>query len=133
MTCNVISVPYAPPIGIDLPWMHWRVLVVPRLQTAPVSFAHIVDLLLTKCRLLFAMSQLFNDLFSQHFQVHGIIRRSSSFNTGRIDHIYKDRHTTGVKVRVLHRWLDGGAINMLWFAMILLAIAICNYVFIAMK
>ena len=31
-------------------------------------------------------------------QVHGIVRRSSSFNTGRIDHIYKDRHETGVKL-----------------------------------
>jgi GDPmannose 4,6-dehydratase len=31
-------------------------------------------------------------------QVHGIIRRSSSFNTGRIDHIYKDRHDKGVKL-----------------------------------
>jgi GDPmannose 4,6-dehydratase len=31
-------------------------------------------------------------------QVHGIIRRSSSFNTGRIDHIYRDRHETGVKL-----------------------------------
>eukprot|EP00978_Attheya_sp_CCMP212_P047834 scaffold436684_cov55-Attheya_sp.AAC.2 len=31
-------------------------------------------------------------------QVHGIIRRSSSFNTGRIDHIYRDRHETGVKI-----------------------------------
>ena len=31
-------------------------------------------------------------------KVHGIIRRSSSFNTGRIDHIYKDRHATGVKL-----------------------------------
>jgi GDPmannose 4,6-dehydratase len=30
--------------------------------------------------------------------VHGIIRRSSTFNTGRIDHIYKDRHETGVKL-----------------------------------
>ena len=31
-------------------------------------------------------------------KVHGIIRRSSSFNTGRIDHIYKDRHDKGVKL-----------------------------------
>ena len=31
-------------------------------------------------------------------QVHGIIRRASVFNTGRIDHIYKDRHETGVKL-----------------------------------
>jgi GDPmannose 4,6-dehydratase len=38
---------------------------------------------------------------SRHFgfhQVHGIVRRSSSFNTGRIEHIYKDRHETGVKI-----------------------------------
>jgi len=34
-------------------------------------------------------------------QVHGIIRRASTFNTGRIDHIYKDRHETGVKL-ILH-------------------------------
>lgn len=32
------------------------------------------------------------------FQVHGIVRRSASFNTGRIDHIYRDRHETGVKL-----------------------------------
>ena len=31
-------------------------------------------------------------------QVHGIVRRSSSFNTGRIEHLYKDRHETGVKL-----------------------------------
>lgn len=29
--------------------------------------------------------------------MHGIVRRSSSFNTGRIDHLYRDRHTTGLK------------------------------------
>ena len=27
--------------------------------------------------------------------MHGVIRRSSSFNTGRINHIYHDRHETG--------------------------------------
>eukprot|EP00566_Odontella_aurita_P020552 CAMPEP_0113552990 /NCGR_PEP_ID=MMETSP0015_2-20120614/15365_1 /TAXON_ID=2838 /ORGANISM="Odontella" /LENGTH=366 /DNA_ID=CAMNT_0000454011 /DNA_START=72 /DNA_END=1172 /DNA_ORIENTATION=+ /assembly_acc=CAM_ASM_000160 len=37
-------------------------------------------------------------LLSKEYEVHGIIRRSSSFNTGRIDHIYKDRHETGVKL-----------------------------------
>ena len=31
-------------------------------------------------------------LISKGYQVHGIIRRSSSFNTGRIDHIYQDPH-----------------------------------------
>jgi len=28
-------------------------------------------------------------LFLQGYEVHGIIRRSSSFNTGRIDHLYR--------------------------------------------
>jgi len=37
-------------------------------------------------------------LLSKGYVVHGIIRRSSTFNTGRIDHIYKDRHETGVKL-----------------------------------
>ena len=37
-------------------------------------------------------------LLSKGYEVHGIIRRSSSFNTDRIDHLYKDRHETGVKM-----------------------------------
>jgi GDPmannose 4,6-dehydratase len=32
-------------------------------------------------------------LLSKGYEVHGIIRRSSSFNTARIDHIYSDPHT----------------------------------------
>ena len=31
-------------------------------------------------------------LLKKKYQVHGIIRKSSSFNTGRIDHIYIDPH-----------------------------------------
>ncbi len=31
-------------------------------------------------------------LLSKGYEVHGIIRRASSFNTGRIDHIYQDPH-----------------------------------------
>lgn len=31
-------------------------------------------------------------LLAKGYEVHGIIRRSSSFNTSRIDHIYRDRH-----------------------------------------
>ena len=31
-------------------------------------------------------------LLSKGYQVHGIKRRSSSFNTGRIDHLYEDPH-----------------------------------------
>ena len=31
-------------------------------------------------------------LLSKKYVVHGVIRKSSSFNTGRIDDIYKDPH-----------------------------------------
>src|SRR6201991_2419091 len=31
------------------------------------------------------------------YAVHGVKRRSSSFNTGRVDHLYADPHQTGVK------------------------------------
>jgi len=31
-------------------------------------------------------------LMSKGYQVHGIIRRSSSFNTGRLHHLYEDQH-----------------------------------------
>jgi len=31
-------------------------------------------------------------LLEKGYTVHGIVRRSSSFNTGRIDHMYRDRH-----------------------------------------
>ena len=37
-------------------------------------------------------------LLSKGYEVHGIIRRSSSFNTGRIDHLYKDPHVHGVRL-----------------------------------
>ncbi len=37
-------------------------------------------------------------LLENGYEVHGIIRRSSSFNTGRIDHLYKDPHLDGVKL-----------------------------------
>jgi len=37
-------------------------------------------------------------LLSKGYEVHGIIRRSSSFNTSRIDHIYRDRHETGANL-----------------------------------
>jgi len=40
-------------------------------------------------------------LLSKGYQVHGIIRRSSSFNTSRIDHIYQDPHEE-VRKMVLH-------------------------------
>ena len=37
-------------------------------------------------------------LLEKGYEVHGIIRRSSSFNTERIDHLYQDPHILGVKL-----------------------------------
>jgi len=37
-------------------------------------------------------------LLEKGYEVHGIIRRSSSFNTKRIDHLYKDRHEKEVNL-----------------------------------
>ncbi|MFA7314342.1 MAG: GDP-mannose 4,6-dehydratase [Candidatus Magasanikbacteria bacterium] len=37
-------------------------------------------------------------LLQKGYEVHGIIRRSSSFNTERIDHLYRDRHSKDVKL-----------------------------------
>jgi GDPmannose 4,6-dehydratase len=36
-------------------------------------------------------------LLAKGYEVHGIIRRSSSFNTDRIDHLYRDPHVHGLK------------------------------------
>ncbi len=40
-------------------------------------------------------------LLQKGYEVHGIIRRASSINTSRIDHLYQDRHKRGVKL-LLH-------------------------------
>ena len=37
-------------------------------------------------------------LLEKGYEVHGIVRRSSSFNTDRIDHLYHDPHEQGVKL-----------------------------------
>ncbi|HKY26615.1 MAG TPA: GDP-mannose 4,6-dehydratase [Pyrinomonadaceae bacterium] len=37
-------------------------------------------------------------LLEKDYEVHGIIRRASTFNTGRIDHLYKDPHINGVRL-----------------------------------
>jgi len=37
-------------------------------------------------------------LLEKGYEVHGIIRRASSFNTSRIDHLYKDPHVNGVRL-----------------------------------
>ena len=40
-------------------------------------------------------------LLSKGYEVYGIIRRSSSFNTGRIDHLYLDPHEKGVHLKLV--------------------------------
>jgi len=39
-------------------------------------------------------------LLAKGYEVHGIIRRASSFNTSRIDHLYTDPHVNGVRLHL---------------------------------
>ena len=39
-------------------------------------------------------------LLQNDYEVHGIIRRSSSFNTSRIEHLYKDPHEKNNKLHL---------------------------------
>jgi GDPmannose 4,6-dehydratase len=37
-------------------------------------------------------------LLKKGYEVHGLIRRVSTFNTGRIEHLYQDPHTLGARL-----------------------------------
>src|SRR3989475_4617657 len=51
-------------------------------------------------------------LLSKGYIVYGIIRRSSSFNTGRINHIYEDPHDPNAKMRLVYGDLnDASSLN----------------------
>ena len=39
-------------------------------------------------------------LLGKGYEVHGIVRRASSFNTGRLDHIYQDPHESGPRLQL---------------------------------
>lgn len=53
-------------------------------------------------------------LLKKGYEVHGIIRRSSSFNTARIDHIYQDPHLEGTRLFLHYGDLsDATALNRL--------------------
>ncbi len=39
-------------------------------------------------------------LLAKGYEVHGVIRRASTFNTSRIDHLYRDPHVNGVKLHL---------------------------------
>jgi GDPmannose 4,6-dehydratase len=53
-------------------------------------------------------------LLHKGYEVHGLIRRSSSFNTGRINHIYQDRHASKVRLFLHYGDLnDASSLNMI--------------------
>ncbi len=51
-------------------------------------------------------------LLDKGYEVHGVIRRSSSFNTGRIEHVLQDPHERGAMLKMYYGDLtDGSNIN----------------------
>jgi len=53
-------------------------------------------------------------LLSKGYEVHGVIRRSSTFNTQRIDHLYVDPHESDARLFLHHGDLsDAGALSKL--------------------
>lgn len=48
-------------------------------------------------------------LLSKGYEVHGLMRRSSTFNTSRIDHLYRDPHDTNAKLFLHFGDLSDGA------------------------
>jgi GDPmannose 4,6-dehydratase len=53
-------------------------------------------------------------LLEKGYEVHGIIRRSSSFNTGRIEHLYRDPHEKNVRLFLHYGDLnDASSLNRL--------------------
>ncbi|HEV7747326.1 MAG TPA: GDP-mannose 4,6-dehydratase [Pyrinomonadaceae bacterium] len=51
-------------------------------------------------------------LLDKGYEVHGIIRRASTFNTARIDHLYRDPHVNGVRL-FLHYGDIGDSTNLI--------------------
>ena len=51
-------------------------------------------------------------LIRQHYEVHGLVRRSSSFNTARLNHLYRDVHDPSANL-ILHHGdlLDGSSLR----------------------
>jgi GDPmannose 4,6-dehydratase len=47
-------------------------------------------------------------LLEKGYEVHGVIRRSSSFNTGRIDHLYQDPHAADTRLFLHYADLSDG-------------------------
>ena len=53
-------------------------------------------------------------LMKKNYEVYGLNRRSSSFNTSRIDHIYQDPHEEDVRVKLVYGDLnDASSLNQI--------------------
>jgi GDPmannose 4,6-dehydratase len=51
-------------------------------------------------------------LLKKGYEVYGIVRRSSSFNTGRLDHVYQDPHDPGYRLHLVYGDLnDASSLN----------------------
>ena len=48
-------------------------------------------------------------LLDKGYEVHGLIRRSSTFNTSRIDHLYQDPHDEDVRLHLHYGDLTDGS------------------------
>ena len=48
-------------------------------------------------------------LLAKGYQVHGIVRRASTFNTGRIDHLYRDAHDPDARLFLHYGDLTDGS------------------------
>jgi GDPmannose 4,6-dehydratase len=53
-------------------------------------------------------------LLSKGYEVHGLIRRASTFNTQRIDHLFQDPHDSGARLKLHYADLtDGSRLTLL--------------------
>ena len=53
-------------------------------------------------------------LLGKGYEVYGMVRRSSSFNTARLDHIYQDPHDDDVRLSLVYGDLaDGSSLDQL--------------------
>ena len=56
-------------------------------------------------------------LLSKGYEVHGIVRRASTFNTGRLEHLYQDQHDSNGCLKLHYGDLaDGTCLSNLIFS-----------------
>ncbi len=56
-------------------------------------------------------------LLSKGYEVHGMVRRASTFNTGRLEHLYEDRHESDGSLKLHYGDLaDGTCLSNLIFS-----------------